>query len=150
MSPPSGKIEYSSIHHLRKVKVKLLSRVQLLGTPWTAAYQAPAKTGFSRSEYWSGLPLPSPSRRSSSNSPPPPSKLGKYFRAENLPCKVHQMCYSSLPRLPQSPASCPEHGRQVGSLSKIRPDRMKVKGDFRLLCYWRKIGKKSTRKEAVC
>ena len=43
-----------------KVKVKSLSRVQLLGTPWTAAYQAPPSMGFSRQEYWSGLPLPSP------------------------------------------------------------------------------------------
>ena len=43
-----------------KVKVKSLSRVQLLGTPWTAAYQAPPSMGFSRQEYWSGVPLPSP------------------------------------------------------------------------------------------
>ena len=42
-----------------KVKVKLLS-LQLLGTPWTAAHQAPLAMGFSRQEYWSGLPLPSP------------------------------------------------------------------------------------------
>ena len=44
-----------------KVKVKLLSRVQLLATPWTAACQVPPSTGFSRQEYWSGVPLPSPS-----------------------------------------------------------------------------------------
>ena len=43
-----------------KVKVKSLSRVQLLVTPWTAAYQAPPSMGFSRQEYWSGVPLPSP------------------------------------------------------------------------------------------
>ena len=43
-----------------KVKVKLLSHVQLFMTPWTAAYQAPPSMGFSRKEYWSGLPLPSP------------------------------------------------------------------------------------------
>ena len=42
-----------------KVKVKLLSRVQLFATPWTAAYQAPLSMGFSRQEYWSGVPLPS-------------------------------------------------------------------------------------------
>jgi len=36
------------------VKVKLLSRVQLLETPWTAAYQAPLSMGFARQEYWSG------------------------------------------------------------------------------------------------
>ena len=44
----------------RKVKVKSLSHVQLLATPWTAAYQAPPSMGFSRQEYWSGLPLHSP------------------------------------------------------------------------------------------
>ena len=43
-----------------KVKVKSLSRVRLLATPWTAAYQAPLPMGFSRQEYWSGVPLPSP------------------------------------------------------------------------------------------
>ena len=43
-----------------KVKVKSLSRVWLLATPWTAAYQAPPSMGFSRQEYWSGVPLPSP------------------------------------------------------------------------------------------
>ena len=42
-----------------KVKVKLLSRVLLLATPWTAAYQAPPPMEFSRQEYWSGVPLPS-------------------------------------------------------------------------------------------
>ena len=41
-----------------KVKVKMLSRVWLLATPWTAAYQAPPSMGFSRKEYWSGVPLP--------------------------------------------------------------------------------------------
>ena len=43
-----------------KGKVKSLSRVQLLATPRTAAYQAPLSIGFSRQEYWSGMPLPSP------------------------------------------------------------------------------------------
>ena len=43
-----------------KVKVKSLSRVRLLATPWTAAYQAPLSVGFSRQKYWSGVPLPSP------------------------------------------------------------------------------------------
>ena len=50
-----------------KVKVKSLSRVQLFTTPWTAAYQVPPSMGFSRREYWSGLPLPSPTRPSRTN-----------------------------------------------------------------------------------
>ena len=43
-----------------KVKVKSLSRVRLFVTPWTVAYQAPLSIRFSRQEYWSGLPFPSP------------------------------------------------------------------------------------------
>ena len=43
-----------------KVKVKSLSRVWLLATPWTVAHQVPPSMGFSRQEYWSGVPLPSP------------------------------------------------------------------------------------------
>jgi len=42
------------------VKVKSLTRVQLFATPWTAAYQTPPSMGFSRQEYWSGVPSPSP------------------------------------------------------------------------------------------
>ena len=40
------------------MKVKSLSRVRLFATPWTVAYQAPPSMGFSRQEYWSGLPFP--------------------------------------------------------------------------------------------
>ena len=40
--------------------MKSLSHVQFLVTPWTVDYQAPLSMGFSRQEYWSGLPLPSP------------------------------------------------------------------------------------------
>ena len=43
-----------------KVKVKSLSRVRLFVTPWTVACQAPPSMGFSRQEYWSGLPFASP------------------------------------------------------------------------------------------
>ena len=46
-----------------KVKVKSLCCVRLFATPWTAAYQAPLSLGFSRQEYWSGVPLPSPKWR---------------------------------------------------------------------------------------
>ena len=42
------------------MKVKWLSRVRLFATPWTVAHQAPPSMGFSRQEYWSGLPFPSP------------------------------------------------------------------------------------------
>ena len=46
--------------HKVKVKVNFLSLVRLLATPWTAAYQAPQSMEFSRQEYWSGFPFPSP------------------------------------------------------------------------------------------
>ena len=45
---------------MHEVKVKSLSRVRLLVTPWTTAYQAPESMGFANEEYWSGVPLPSP------------------------------------------------------------------------------------------
>ena len=44
---------------ISKVKVKSLCRVRLFATPWTIAHEAPS-VGFSRQEYWSGLPFPSP------------------------------------------------------------------------------------------
>ena len=50
-------------HHMslkKEKKVKLLSHIRLFATPWTVAYQAPPSMGFSRQEYWSGLPFPSP------------------------------------------------------------------------------------------
>ena len=50
-----------------KVKVKSLSPVRLLSAPWTAAYQAPPSMGFSRQQYWSGVPLPSLSTWSAPN-----------------------------------------------------------------------------------
>ena len=51
-----GRVPHAGSWQEWQVKVKLLSRVRLLATPWTADYQAPLPTGFSRPEYWSGLP----------------------------------------------------------------------------------------------
>ena len=48
------------LHACLKVKVKLLRHVQPFATPWTVAFQAPLSMGFSRQEYWSGVPRPSP------------------------------------------------------------------------------------------
>ena len=53
-------IIYICIYTITHMKVKSLSRVRLFATPWTVAYQAPPSMGFSRQEYWSGSPLPSP------------------------------------------------------------------------------------------
>ena len=49
-----------SLLQCMKVKVKSLRHVRLFATPWTAAYQVPLSMGFSRQEWWSGLPFPSP------------------------------------------------------------------------------------------
>ena len=59
------KVYVPSVIKERKIKaamhyVKLLRRVRLFATPWTVAYQAPQSMEFSRQEYWSGLPFPSP------------------------------------------------------------------------------------------
>ena len=53
------KVTQSSSLFFRQVKVKSLSRVRLFATLWTIAYQAPPSMGYSRQEYWSGLPFPS-------------------------------------------------------------------------------------------
>ena len=67
ITPPScpasgdtqGKFSSFPMRLINKVKVKSLSHVWLFGTLWTVAYQAPLSMGFSRQEYWSGLPFPS-------------------------------------------------------------------------------------------
>ena len=63
------------------VKVKSLSHVHLFVTPWTAACQAPLSIGFSRQEYWGGLPFPSPG-----DLPDPGIKPGSpVLQADSLP-----------------------------------------------------------------
>ena len=67
-----------------KVKVKLLSRVLFFAIPWTVAYQALPSMGFSRQEYWSGLPFPSPG-----DLPKPGIKLGSpTLQADSLPTEL--------------------------------------------------------------
>ena len=66
-----------------KVKVKLLSHVRLSATPWTVAYQASPSMGFSRQEYWSGLPLPSPGDLSNPKIEP----MSPALEADALPSK---------------------------------------------------------------
>jgi hypothetical protein len=70
-------------------KVSSLSRVRLFVTPWTAAYQAPPSMGFSRQEYWSGVPFPSPG-----DLPDPGIKPGSpALQADALPSKPHMTRY---------------------------------------------------------
>ena len=73
------------------MKVKLLSCVRLFLTPWTAAYQAPLCMGFSRQEYWSGLPFTSPG-----NLPNPGIKPGSpafYTSVSLLLSRTQGYCY---------------------------------------------------------
>ena len=75
-----------------KVKVKSLSHVQLLATSWTAAHQAPPSMGFSRQEYWSGVPLPSPGDLPDSEiEPMSPALAGELITTEpsGKPYKCH-------------------------------------------------------------
>ena len=68
------------------MKVKLLSRVRLFATPWTAAYRALPFMGFSRQEYWSGLPFPFPG-----DLPNPGIKPGSpALQADALPSEPHR------------------------------------------------------------
>ena len=57
-------LEWVAISFSNACTLSRFSRVRLYATLWTAAHQAPLSTGFSRQEYWSGLPFPSPSRPS--------------------------------------------------------------------------------------
>ena len=60
-------------------EVKLLSRVRLFVTPRTVAYRAPLSTGFSRQEYWSGLPFPSPGELPDPGIEPTSCIAGRHF-----------------------------------------------------------------------
>ena len=69
-----------------KVKVRSLSRVRLFATPWTVAYQAFPSMGFSRQEYWSGMPSPSP-----------PTPVRRFYFPCNLAKIKHSHILKSLP-----------------------------------------------------
>ena len=116
------------------MKVKSLSRVRLLATPWTAAHQAPPSMGFSRQECWSGVPSPSPVlvsavQQSGSAIPmqtPPPFWLSVPFRSPQsteqsslsyTACShqfpihpQHQQCLRVGPDLPDPPTLLPPCG----------------------------------------
>ena len=79
-----------------KVKVKSLSCFRLFATPWTVAYQAPPSVGFSRQEYWSGLPFPSPGDLPNTGIEPGSPAL----RADALPSEPPgKLGYTHIPSL---------------------------------------------------
>ena len=105
-----------------KVKVKLLSRVRLFATPWTVAHYAPLSMGFSRQEYWSGLPFPSPGDLPNPGiEPRSPALQADALTSEppgkplpNKVCRCASMCVSSDNSffwvLDKSPLSGPGRG----------------------------------------
>ena len=101
-----------------KVKVKSLSHVRLLATPWTAAYQAPLSMGFSRQEYWSGVPSSSPM-----------TNLDSVLKSRDIPLltKVHLVKAMVFPVV--------MYGCESWTVKKAEHQRFDV---FKLWC-WRKL-----------
>ena len=83
------------------MKVKSLSRVQLLATPWTAAYQAPPSVGFSRQEYWSGVPLPSLPFRYNLNPYDYTVEVTNRFKGLHLVDRVPKELWTEVPNIVQ-------------------------------------------------
>jgi len=79
-----------------KVKGKSLSHVWLLAIPWTTAYQAPPPMGFSRQEYWSGLPLPSPVEKGP-NQCTSPKQLALCIEPGLATRLIHDIIHVSMP-----------------------------------------------------
>ena len=107
-----------------KVKVKSLSRVRLLATPWTAAYQAPPSMGFSRQEYWSRVPLPSLTQAAPCyqiSFPSPVTCLGQQNVADIAPCHLWFRVPSVCNSLKWSLDSCPETEAGLWQLGALNP-----------------------------
>ena len=85
--------------------MKSLSRVRLLATPWTAAYEVPLSMGFSRQEYWSGVPLPDPEIKLAY--PESPALAGGCFAAA---AKSLQSCPTLCDPIDGSPPGSPIPG----------------------------------------
>ena len=116
------------------MKVKLLSRVRLLATSWTAAHQAPPPMGFSRQEHWSGLPFPSPMHESENESEvaqscptlrtaayQAPLSMGfsrqEYWSGLPLPSLLEVPAAAAAKSLQSCPTLCdPRNGSPPGSL----------------------------------
>ena len=126
--------------------MKSLSHVRLFATPWTAAYQAPPSMGFSRQEYWSGVPLPSPRYRPAAaaaakslqscptlcdptDGSPPGSRpwdspgnytgVGCHFLLQCMKGKSESEVAQSCPTL-QDPMDCILQGSSIHGISQAR------------------------------
>ena len=81
-------LQLIKLKHRLTLTLKSFSRVQLLATPWTVAYQAPPSMAFSRQEYWSGLPFPPPGALPNPGIEPAsltsPSLAGGFFTTQSV------------------------------------------------------------------
>ena len=95
--------------------MKSLSRLQLFSTPWAVARQVPPSMGYSRQEYWSGLPFPSPG-----DIPNPGIEPGSpTMRAESLPSEP-----------PEKPKVTTTTKKKVSSMLKVTPKTSRLQDDF--------------------
>ena len=95
----SGCISLLCSHHLWYSEVTL-SRVRLFMTPWTVAYQTPLSMGFSRQEYWSWLPFPSPGDLPDPGiEPGSPALQANTLPSEHCPTNSNQLQFSSVQSL---------------------------------------------------
>ena len=113
--------------------VKSLSRVQLFVTPWTVAYQEPPSMGFSRQEYWSGLPFPSPGALPDPGiQPRSPAFQADALTSESPGKQVHNIKLWFSPvswshvRLILTPVRGPRRAKKCSSCPKAshKPDQM--------------------------
>ena len=112
-----------------KVKVKSLSRVRLFATLWTVAYQASLSMGFSRQEYWIGLPFPSPGDLPDPGIEPgspalEANALTSATREGKLTAGSEEQRVRSLGRSPPSPRQRPSGSKSEGQEAGMA--RMKV------------------------
>ena len=99
------------------MKVKLLRHVWLFATPWSLAYQAPLSMGFSRQEYWSGLPFPSPG-----DLPNPRTEAGSpALQADALPSELPEKASNTV----------------TSSMKTLKmvPVKKNVSSDWRAICF---------------
>ena len=100
------------INRISVVIVQSLSRVRFFATPWTVAYQAPPSRGFSRQEYWSGLPFPSPGDLPDPGiEPRPPVLEADALTSEppGKPSSVTQLCPTLCDPVNRSMPGLPVH-----------------------------------------
>ena len=97
-----------------KVKVKLLSCVRLFATPWTAAYQAPPSMGFSRQQYWSGVPLPSPNKRAAATKGGFQNSVSNWLKFLNFSMALARFCRKLRGRHPFKKPQLP-HSTYMGT-----------------------------------